>query len=130
MVQAGERSLTRDIGHDLLEATLDRIAGRKILDAATFDAHEMMVVSAQPLGQLVAGESRRRVVRCQHARLLEDRERPVQRRQWHRLADGLAQFGGRTRTVGVGEGADDDAPTLRIANVGFCEPAFDLTIEG
>ncbi len=57
VVQLGKRCGPGDIGHDLLKAALDGIVRFEILNAATPDAHQVMVVSAQPFGELIARES-------------------------------------------------------------------------
>ena len=58
MVHFGEGRIPGDIGHDLLETTFNRLVRCEILNAAAIDAHEVVVMSAQPLSQLVPGEAR------------------------------------------------------------------------
>ncbi len=130
MVQLTEGCGIGDIGDYLPEALLNAITDRNILHAPAADAHEMMVVSGQPLRQLVTGEPRRGEVRSEHARLLEDGKRPVEGRKGYRITDDPAQLGGRTRPIRLGERTDDDAAALCVPNLGFGEPPLNFAIQG
>jgi hypothetical protein len=94
VVQLGEGCVVGDIGDEISQTTLDSLTDLNILNPPAADAHEVVMVSPQPLGQLVAGEPRRRKMRGEHSGFLEDGKGPVQRRERNRLADDLAQLGG------------------------------------
>jgi len=70
---------------------------------ATRYAHEMVVVSGEPLGQLEPHDALSVVLRREHTRRREHRERSVKRREGDRVGEVGLDLGGRTRPAGVGD---------------------------
>lgn len=84
MAFRSERGGLRDLADETLESSFDRVREPDVVDGAAGHAHEVVVMAAQPLGELVARDASGSVVRIQDARRLEDGERAIERRQGHR----------------------------------------------
>ena len=76
-----ETGAPRDGTHEVVEAALIGPGDRDVLHRAAVGAHQVVVVPREPLGRLVTRDAAGAVMRDEHPRLLQDRERSIERRE-------------------------------------------------
>lgn len=98
-------------------------------DLTTLDAHQVVVVPGEPLGQFIAGESLGTQVMSDDIGLLQDGQSPVERREGHDVSDHLGQLRRGHRAGGPRQRIDHGLPALGVAHVVVQQMNFNLTIE-
>jgi hypothetical protein len=92
--------LAPDSGYESVKVLLLSWRQLEVVDRAALQTHEVMVVSGQPLGELVTSKSVA-VVHCEDSNLTHNGQRTIKRRQWHGPAKASVQF-----SRGLGAGCD------------------------
>ena len=99
-----------------VEKTLVALGDLDVFDRSAVDAHNMMVVAPQPVGDLIPGNPSASVVGRNHTGALQHSQCAIERRQGE-VGEGTVEFGGGLGTVAGEEGFDDGAPSPRVANI-------------
>jgi zinc/manganese transport system substrate-binding protein len=119
-----------DPGHQLTHTLFLGLRHLDIGDRAAFDTDEMVVMTGQPLRQLVPGRTLRREMVYRHSRVFEDGQRPVQRRKGNLGAEEVAQLGSRFGAWCLGQSAHNRSTTLGETDLVFEEMELNLSIKG
>ncbi len=100
----------------------------EVFDVAALRADEVVVMTCQPFGQLIAGEASGSV-RGESPCFLQNRTRSVERREGHFAVQCLLDFGYGEGSIGGEEDGDDRPAAGGVAQAPIGEARFDLTID-
>ena len=91
-----------------------------VFDSSADDAHNMMVVTSQPVCDLITGHSPAPVVRRDHTSPLQNSKCAIERRQ-RQAREKPVEVGCGLGTVAGEEGFDNSTPSPRVADVVLTE---------
>ncbi len=108
--------------HDTGEGALVLIADVDVLHPAALDADEMMMMAAEPLGELEERHAVAVVRSGEHPGVGEHRQRAIQRRERDPGPEAPVELRGRPRSAGSPESSYHEPAALRVANTAGGEP--------
>lgn len=112
---------------------MDRVLGLRleldVVDPAALDAHQMVMVVLERLGQLVPGHTVAAVMQCRHLGVRQDAESAVDGGQRHGALEIIVNLGGRYRAARSRQCVGYEAPALGEPHIGCPQPGPDLIEE-
>ena len=97
-----------------------------VVDAAALDAHQVVMMVLEGLGELVPGDPVPSMVRRRHPGVGEHGEGAVDGGEGDRVVEVLADLGGRDGAAAPGEGSDDIPAAGGESDVGAPQAVRDL----
>ena len=129
MVTGVERGEGSDLGDEAAYALLLCLRYVDIGHRPAVEADQVVMMTGQPLGELEPGQSLGAEMVGDDTSFLEDRECPIDRREWDLGAQLPTELGCRHRPRCPSQGIDHGATTLGVSHVVLVEPHLDLAIE-
>lgn len=119
MVRWGESSQVADLLDEYVYTAFVLFRELDVLDRSTFHTDQVVVVTSDPLSQLVASDAASAEVRFNHVCIFENYERAVQRRHRNSFADLSMKIGRRAWPRTLRHCSDHQAPPSRVADAAF-----------
>jgi hypothetical protein len=104
----------------LVKKTLVPRRDLDVLDCSAFNTDNVVVMTSQPIGDLIPGDSSASMVGSNHSGVFQDSKCAIQRRQGE-VGQHTVELGRRLRALTGHEGIDDGAPSPRVSDVAFAE---------
>ena len=130
VIRWGERSQFTDLFDELVCAAFVLFREFDVLDGPAFHTDQVVVVTSDPLSQLVASDASSAEVRLYHACVLENYERAVQRRHRNSPTYLRMELGYRAWPSTLCNCSDHDAASPCVTDSASTQSGFNLTIDG
>ena len=130
VIRWGESSQVADLFDELVYAAFVLFREFDVLDGPALHADQVVVVTSDPLSQLVASDASSTEVRLYHACVFENYQRAVQRRHRNSPTYVRMELGYRTRPSTLCHCSDHGAASLCVTDSAFAQSGFNFTING
>ena len=129
VVEHSETGLGAKVVDDAVEFALGGVGDIDVLDGAAGDTNHVVVVSREPLSQLVSCNATGSVMPPEYVSFLEDCEGSIKRGHRHNSSRVISQFRGRSWTGSHLDRCNDGASPRCVSDVGFGEPCPDQFVD-
>ena len=129
VVEHSETRLGAKVVDDAVEFALGGLGDIDVLDSAAGDTNHMVVVSREPLSQLISCNAIWSVMPPEYVNFLKDCERSIERGHRHNSSCVVSQFRGRSWTGSHLDRCNDGASPRCVSDVGFGEPCLDEFVD-